>query len=301
MHVRIPRLLPHWFLTLLLAVCACVADAGSKVALIGDDYRGVVLRQVAAEERSEIKRRGDVYELAVANVGLRLSSLAPGGGVTTLADLLHQTDIGVIVVDSTRGPTPAIREHVLVARQARVPMLAMLLANVNDLHAGAGDDAAELLALEVQEVRELLSSYDLAGDSVPVFLDARTRAPGAGAAAFGMGETLRALAKFAPRRVKAGEMQSTGEIWSAVYLLTQAEADGQALSLAPDDSITVWSEGTQSTARLASMTRYYPGDFREMPLVMEAPLKGREGSRILLVSGDRVVGIGAITQTGHLR
>ena len=100
---------------------------------------------------------------------------------------------------------------------------------------------------------------------------------------------------------QAGEMQSAGEIWGAVYLLTQAEADGQAVSLAPDDSITVWSEGTQSTATLASMTRYHPGDFREMPLVMQSPLKGREGSRILLVSGDRVVGIGAITQMGHWR
>lgn len=301
MRELVRRFRPHWFVTLFLAACACVAHAGSKVALIGDEYRGVVLRQVAAEERSEIQRRGDVYALAVATVGLTLSSLAPGGGVTTLADLLLETDIGVIVVDSTRGPTPAIREHILVARQARVPMLAMLLANVKDLHAGAPDDAAELLALEVQEIRELISSYDLAGDSVPVFFDARTRGSDAGAAAFGVGETLRALAKFAPRRVQAGEMQSAGEIWGAVYLLTQAEADGQAVSLAPDDSITVWSEGTQSTATLASMTRYHPGDFREMPLVMQSPLKGREGSRILLVSGDRVVGIGAITQMGHWR
>jgi hypothetical protein len=32
---------------------------------------------------------------------------------------------------------------------------------------------------------------------------------------------------------------------------------------------------------------------------MQSPLKVREGSRILLVRGDRVVGLGAVTQIGR--
>jgi translation elongation factor EF-Tu-like GTPase len=283
----------------LFTAFAAVAHAAPKVVLIGDEYGGVIMREVAARERSDIRRRGDTYELMVESVGLTLRSLAPGGSVIALANLLHASDIALIVVDSTVGPTPAIREHVLIARQARVPMLAMLLANVEGLYAGAPEEAAELLALEIREIRELLSTYDLNGDSVLVYYDAQTPESGDGIAAFGARETLRALSRFMPRRVQAGEMERVSEIWGAVYLLTEPEADGHAVSLTPDDSIIVWSEGTQSRATLTSVTQYHPGDFREMPLSMEAPLEGREGSRILLVSGDRVVGLGAITQIGR--
>ena len=94
-------------------------------------------------------------------------------------------------------------------------------------------------------------------------------------------------------------MERVSEFWGAVYLLTEPEADGHAVSLKPGDSIVVWCEGTKSSATLASLTQFHPGDFREMPLAMEAPVKAREGSRILLVSGDRVVGLGAVTQTGR--
>jgi translation elongation factor EF-Tu-like GTPase len=36
-----------------------------------------------------------------------------------------------------------------------------------------------------------------------------------------------------------------------------------------------------------------------MALSLEQPLKATEGSRILLMSGERVVGLGAVTQIGH--
>jgi translation elongation factor EF-Tu-like GTPase len=156
-----------------------------------------------------------------------------------------------------------------------------------------------LLALEILEIRELLSTYDLKGDSVLVSYDAQTPEPGAAIAAYGVRETLRTLSRFAPLRVQSGDIGSANEIWGAVYLLTESEVDGHAVSLTPQDSVLVWSEGTQSRATLSSVTPYFPGDFREMPLSMDVPVKGREGSRILLVRGDRVVGLGTITQIGR--
>ena len=273
--------------------------AAPDVTLVGDDYRGVVMREVAARETSEIRRRDGVYELAVESAGVMVRSLVPGGSATAMANLLHATDIALIVIDSTRGPTPIIREHILIARQARVPMLATLLANVERLYADAPDEAAELLAIEVQEIRELLSTYDLNGNFVGVYYDARTPKAVAQVAAFGSRETLRALSRFVPRRARTGDMGQVSEIWGAVYLLTDFEADGHAVSLTPQDSIIVWSEGTQSRATLRSDSPYHPGDFREMPLSLEAPVKGMEGSRILLVRSERVVGLGAITQIGH--
>jgi len=284
---------------LLCLIFAPAVTAAPSVTLIGDDYRGVVMRAAAADERSEIRRGGDVYELVLESVGVTVRSLVPGGNAAAMADLLHVTDIALIVVDSTKGPTPVIREHILIARQARVPMLAILLANVQRLYAGVPDEAAELLAIEVQEIRELLSAYDLNGDSVDVYYDSRTPAAGTAAAGFGTREALRALSRFVPRRVRAGDLLKVRELWGAVYLLTDLEADGNAVTLSPQDEITIWSEGTRSKATLNSISQYHPGDFREMALSLEEPLNGMEGSRILLLSGERVVGLGAITQIGY--
>ncbi len=254
------------------------------------------MREVAAQERSPIHRREGVYELLVESAGVKVSSLAPGGGATAMADLLQVTDIGLIVIDSTVGPTAVIREHILIARQARVPMLAMLFTNVAQLYADAPNEAAEVLALEVREIRELLSAYDLNGGAAGVYYDARTPDDVAGISAFGVRASLRVLSRFASRRVRVAEMGQVSDMWGAVYLLTELEADGNAVNLAPNDTVTVWSEGTQSTATLRSVSQYLPGDYREMPLTMAAPITGMEGSRILLVRGERVVGLGSITQ-----
>jgi translation elongation factor EF-Tu-like GTPase len=281
---------------LLCSVFASQTHAGPSVTLVGDDTAGIVIRELAATERSEIRLRDDVYELSVVSAGVTVRSLAPGAGATAMADLLQVTDIALIVMDSTVGPSPVIREHVLIARQARVPMLAMLLTNVDRLYATAPEDGTELLVLEVQEMRELLSTYDLDGNAIRVYVDARPPESVAGIAAFGQREALRALSRFAPQRVRSADTGQVSQIWGAVYLLTGPEADGHAISLAPHDSIVVWSEGTQSKATLSSVSEYYPGDFREMSLSLRSAVRGMVGSRILLVRGERVVGLGAITE-----
>jgi len=266
------------------------------VTLIGDDDRGVVMRELAAREQSPIEDREGVYGLLVESAGLTISSLAPGGGAGAMADLLLTTDIGLIVMDSTVGPTAVIREHIIIARQARVPMLALLLTKVEQLHVDAPDEADALLTLEIQEMRELLSAYDLNGGAVGVYYDGTTPGNVTGISAFGIRASLRALSRFAPRRVRTQEMGQASDIWAAVYLLTPLEADGHAIGLAPDETVTLWSEGTQSTATLRSVSQYEPGDYREMPLASAAPIRGMEGSRILLLRDEKVVGLGAITQ-----
>lgn len=285
--------------TLLCLVVVPAVHAGPTVALVGDDYRRVVMDEVAARERSEVRWRDGVYELDAESAGVTVRSLAPGGDVTAMADMLHGTDIALIVINSIIGPTPAIREHILIARQARVPMLAMLLTNVVELYVRAPEEASELLAIEIREIRELLSAYDLDGNAAGVYFDAETPETVAGVSQFGSREALRALAKFAPRRVRAPGMGQVSGFWGAVYLLTELEADGNAVSLAPRDTVTVWSEGTQSVATLSSVSQYHPGDYREMSLSLKTSVKGMQGSRILLLRDDRVIGLGAITQINN--
>jgi len=73
-----------------------------------------------------------------------------------------QMDGTVLVVSAADGPMPQTREHVLLAKQVRVPYIVVFLNKVDMV------DDPELLDLVELEVRELLSGYDFPGEQTPV-------------------------------------------------------------------------------------------------------------------------------------
>ena len=73
-----------------------------------------------------------------------------------------QMDGAILVVSAADGPMPQTREHILLARQVGVPALVVYLNKVDMV------DDPELLELVEMEVRELLSSYEFPGDTIPV-------------------------------------------------------------------------------------------------------------------------------------
>ena len=73
-----------------------------------------------------------------------------------------QMDGGILVVNAADGPMPQTREHILLARQVGVPALVVYMNKVDQV------DDAELIDLVEMEIRELLSSYDYPGDSIPI-------------------------------------------------------------------------------------------------------------------------------------
>ena len=73
-----------------------------------------------------------------------------------------QMDGTILVVSAADGPMPQTREHVLLAKQVRVPYIVVFLNKVDMV------DDPELLDLVELEVRELLSGYDFPGDETPV-------------------------------------------------------------------------------------------------------------------------------------
>ena len=73
-----------------------------------------------------------------------------------------QMDGTILVVSAADGPMPQTREHVLLAKQVRVPSIVVFLNKVDAV------DDPELLDLVELEVRELLSGYGFPGDETPV-------------------------------------------------------------------------------------------------------------------------------------
>jgi elongation factor Tu len=81
-----------------------------------------------------------------------------------------QMDGTILVVSAADGPMPQTREHVLLAKQVRVPSVVVFLNKVDMV------DDAELLDLVELEVRELLSGYDFPGDEIPIIRGSALRA-----------------------------------------------------------------------------------------------------------------------------
>jgi elongation factor Tu len=73
-----------------------------------------------------------------------------------------QMDGGILVVNAADGPMPQTREHILLARQVGVPALVVYMNKVDQV------DDAELIDLVEMEIRELLTSYDFPGDTIPI-------------------------------------------------------------------------------------------------------------------------------------
>ena len=73
-----------------------------------------------------------------------------------------QMDGAILVVSAADGPMPQTREHILLTRQVGVPYIIVFLNKCDMV------DDPELLELVEMEVRELLSSYDFPGDTIPI-------------------------------------------------------------------------------------------------------------------------------------
>ena len=73
-----------------------------------------------------------------------------------------QMDGAILVVSAADGPMPQTREHILLARQVGVPALVVFMNKVDMV------DDKDLLDLVEMEVRELLTSYQFPGDTIPI-------------------------------------------------------------------------------------------------------------------------------------
>jgi elongation factor Tu len=73
-----------------------------------------------------------------------------------------QMDGAILVCSAADGPMPQTREHILLARQVGVPAIVVFLNKCDMV------DDPELLDLVEMEVRDLLSSYEFPGDTIPI-------------------------------------------------------------------------------------------------------------------------------------
>ncbi len=73
-----------------------------------------------------------------------------------------QMDGAILVVSAADGPMPQTREHILLAKQVRVPSMVVFLNKADTV------DDSELMELVELELRELLTEYEFPGDDIPI-------------------------------------------------------------------------------------------------------------------------------------
>jgi elongation factor Tu len=140
-----------------------------------------------------------------------------------------QMDGTVLVVSAADGPMPQTREHILLARQVRVPSMVVFLNKADMV------DDSELMELVELEVRELLSKYDFPGDEIPII----------------SGSALKALESKSDDP-NAEEYKCIKELLDAVdsYIPQPAREVDKPFLLPVEDVFTISGRGTVVTGRV---------------------------------------------------
>ena len=140
-----------------------------------------------------------------------------------------QMDGTVLVVSAADGPMPQTREHILLARQVRVPSVVVFLNKADMV------DDSELMELVELEVRELLSKYDFPGDDIPII----------------SGSALKAL-ESQSEDPNAEEYKCIHELLGAIdsYIPQPAREVDKPFLLPVEDVFTISGRGTVVTGRV---------------------------------------------------
>ena len=140
-----------------------------------------------------------------------------------------QMDGAILVVSAADGPMPQTREHILLARQVGVKYIVVYLNKCDMV------DDPELLELVEMEVRDLLSSYDIPGDEIPVI----------------KGSSL-AVLESTSKDINAPEYAPILELMAAVdsYIPTPERPTDLPFLMPVEDVFTITGRGTVATGRV---------------------------------------------------
>ena len=140
-----------------------------------------------------------------------------------------QMDGTILVVSAADGPMPQTREHILLARQVRVPSVVVFLNKADMV------DDKELMDLVELEVRELLSKYDFPGDEIPIIA----------------GSALKAM-ESTSKDPNAPEYKCLWELLGAVdnYIPQPVREVDKPFLLPVEDVFTISGRGTVVTGRV---------------------------------------------------
>ena len=231
-HVNIGTIghVDHGKTTLTAAITAVLAAAGQAALKKFDEI------DAAPEEKARgitISTAHVEYETATRHYA-HVDCPGHADYVKNMITGAAQMDGAILVVAATDGAMPQTREHILLARQVGVPNLVVFLNKCDMV------DDPELLELVEMEVRELLSSYEFDGDSIP----------------FIHGSALKALEAVQKNpNIQRGEDKWVDKIWELMdavdtYFPTPERDLDKPFLMPVEDVFSITGRGTVATGRV---------------------------------------------------
>ena len=219
----------------------------------------------------------------------------PGLPIALIATSLYTSDVALVVLDATQGPLPSNREHILAARQARVPHIYVLFTNVDELYALVGRaEGDELLALEEQEIRAVLEIYEVGGAETPVYHDASTPEHATPSMTGDLQRLAADLSALPADKQNNAALRPTRAAVGEVYLLSDGESNGHSITISGSRSLDLWISGQSKPAEITVEGDAAPGDVVRFSFATDTPVSAAPGERVMFINNDRIVGIGVV-------
>lgn len=274
-----------------------LADPAQRlvVALIGDasraDLFGRLVRQLGGPVSTD---DGGAKRLTARAAPLDITCLLDGDEPAPFATQVMTADIALVAVDSMEGHRAQIREHLLIARQARAAATHLILTNIEGLRREAADQAAQLLDAEISEAKALAAAYLRPTAAPEILFDAEM--PGLDELDWphGLADAARFLAVLPKPQRAPRILQPAHGARIDLYLLTDAERRGLPGPLQAGRKVQLWCEGATSDARMNGIDRLAPGGNGEALFGFEDALLMAEGSGVLVIRGKAVIGVGVV-------
>jgi translation elongation factor EF-Tu-like GTPase len=259
--------------------------AACHVAILGDVTRNDLLRNLANAHGVTVKASG-VRKVAEAGSLRFLSS--DEDSISVQAALAWDADLILLAVDATQGPLPVHREHVLVSRQMAAPVVVIAFTKSRSI------DDPGLLELEELEMRELLNTYALPGDTAPCVFDHQaTKIPAGSKASKGPLQIVASLGAIAKKRYAPDKTREEKRFKASIYSLTAQEAFMRDVALPVKSGPATALVGSESVAaEITAAREIAPGENGEVEILFERPIRVGDGQRFLLMNRQHVSAAG---------
>lgn len=261
------------------------SDATFNVAILGDATRNDLLTKIGAAHDVTVKIIGP---RKVVDTGSIRFLTCEQDSIATQCSLAWDADLIMIAVDATQGPLPVHREHVLISRQLGAPIVVIAFTKSREV------DDPDLLELEELEMRELLNTYTLPGDTATcVFDHEAAKAPAGSKASKGPLEIVTSLGAIAKRRNPTVAAHEEKRFKASIYALGPQEAYRRDVAVALKTGPTTVLVGNDSVAaELTAPREIAPGENGEIEIVFEKAIRVGNGQRFLLLNKQHVSATG---------
>ena len=266
------------------------------VALLGDGSRVDLLESIASSFGLDLQSDGKSVAVDVPQGERTFQFRATRDEMTVAqARLAWEADLVLLAINATDGHKPVHREHMLLARQMAVPVVAVAFTNSQLI------DDSEHLKREELEIRELLNNYELPGDHALCVLDhADAKSSASENQARGPQQIVSSLATVAKRRASEGMLWEGKRVSSVVFVLGPAEVDSpETATKVQNARTTVLMRGELFAASTVSSAELLPGSVGDVDIVFEKPAEIAEAQRFVLLNNGHISALGVITSNPH--